>query len=319
MSETTKEVVNASWAESTQASYNSSIKKWIKYCSTRNMDPYKASHEDGLEFLVYLHKVANEKYPSVASARSAISAILPVTQDGKTFGKDPVVSRALKGMFRLRPSLPRYTVIYDVDIVLKYITSLPPNNKLLLEELTKKLTTLLCILSGQRAQSISSLSLKFMHVSNTEYVFYIPKVLKTTTPTFHQEPLTFRSFPGEKQVCVVECLHAYIDRTELIRENTEGTPDQLILGYAYPHKPVKSATLARYVKLFLGECGIDLTVFTAHSTRKASTSKANNLGLSLKMINKAGGWKSSSTFQKYYSFPISRNFGATLLNDFKST
>ena len=105
-----------------------------------------------------------------------------------------------------------------------------------------------------------------------------------------------------------------MNRTELIRENTadEGC-NLLILSYSYPHKMVKSATLARYVKLFLGLAGIDLTVFTAHSTRSASTTKANNIGLSLKDIAKAAGWKSPNTFQKFYKFPIMKIFGNAIV------
>ena len=60
-----------------------------------------------------------------------------------------------------------------------------------------------------------------------------------------------------------------------------------------PHNPVKSAMLARYVKNFLYDAGIDITIFTAHSTRAASTSKLNNLGLSMKDIFKAAGWRNS--------------------------
>ena len=54
------------------------------------------------------------------------------------------------------------------------------------------------------------------------------------------------------------------------------------------------------------DAGIDITVFTPHSTRAASTSKANNLGLSIKDIAKAAGWKGGSTFQRYYKFPITK-------------
>ena len=47
--------------------------------------------------------------------------------------------------------------------------------------------------------------------------------------------------------------------------------------------------------------GIDITVFTRHSVRSASTSKANNIGLSIKDIQKAAGWKGSSTFREHYN------------------
>jgi len=47
--------------------------------------------------------------------------------------------------------------------------------------------------------------------------------------------------------------------------------------------------------------GIDITVFTAHSTRSASTSKANNMGLAIKDICKAAGWRTDSCFRKHYN------------------
>ena len=59
--------------------------------------------------------------------------------------------------------------------------------------------------------------------------------------------------------------------------------------------------------------GIDVTVFTAHSTRSLSASKVESLGLSLKGIQKAAGWSNGSTFRKHYELPMQRNFGSTLL------
>ena len=99
-------------------------------------------------------------------------------------------------------------------------------------------------------------------------------------------------------LCVVQCLDEYLARTKLIRENScaDIEEEPLIISYAEPFGPVKSATVARYVKLFLGEAGIDISVFTAHSTRSASTSLGNNLGMSFKDIAKAAGWRRESTF-----------------------
>ena len=280
--------------------------------------PLEASVKQGIEFLIYLHDVKKENYSLIAGARSALSAILPV-RNGLTFGKEPTVGRILKGIFKLRPSLPKHVVIYDTNIVIDYIADLPSNAHLLMELLTQKLTTLLCILSGQRAQSIVNLYLDFLHKTDHIFTFYIPKILKTTSPSFHQEPLEFQSFPNNLNICVLECLKDYIQRTSLLREDLEGEPQQLILSYSYPHKPVKSATLARYVKTFLGMAGIDVTVFTTHSTRAASTSKANNMGLNLKDLARAAGWRGRSTFQKHYKFPIITNFGATLLQKYNTS
>ena len=257
----------------------------------------------------------NHKHGVIAVARSALSAVLP-KRNGLSFGQDPTVSQMMKGIFKLRPTLPKYTVTYDPDIVLRYMTTLPDNSSLTLELLTKKLVMLLCLLSGQRSQSIHAIQTNYMKFTNNKYICYIPKVLKTSKPGKHQEPLEFEKFPQNARLCVVACIDEYIKRTDSIRKNIE-KPLQFILSYAPPHQAVGSSTVARYAKLFLHLSGIDITTFTAHSTRSSSTSKVESLGLSLKDIQKAAGWSSDSTFRKYYKLPFQRNFGATLLEAHK--
>ena len=154
-----------------------------------------------------------------------------------------------------------------------------------------------------------------MDKTKEELTFYIPTILKTTKPGKHKDPLVFTKFDNKK-LCIVGCLGKYLKRTDNIRENLEEQPKGLVLSYRYPYQPVTTSTIARYVKLFLGLTGIDTTVFTTHSTRKALTSKANNLGLSLKDISKAAGWWSSYTFAKHYKLPIrQKNFGKELLKN----
>ena len=50
---------------------------------------------------------------TIAAARSALSTILPKI-NGQTFGKDECVSKIIKGIFKLRLSLPTY----NPDIIL---------------------------------------------------------------------------------------------------------------------------------------------------------------------------------------------------------
>ena len=46
--------------------------------------------------------------------------------------------------------------------------------------------------------------------------------------------------------------------------------------------------------------GLDITIFTGHSTRMAATSKANNIGVGLHTILATAGWNSESNFKKFY-------------------
>ena len=85
-----------------------------------------------------------------------------------------------------------------------------------------------------------------------------------------------------------------------MRENLDGNPQELILSYAYPFRPINSQSIARYIKLFLAMAGTDITVFTTHTVRSTPTSKTSNIKLSIKDIQKTAGWKGSSTFRQHY-------------------
>ena len=51
----------------------------------------------------------------------------------------------------------------------------------------------------------------------------------------------------------------------------------------------------------LSESGVDITVYKAHSCRSASTSKVNNIGITIKEILDRGCWSNDHTFQKFYA------------------
>ena len=80
-------------------------------------------------------------------------------------------------------------------------------------------------------------------------------------------------------------------------------PDQLFIGITKPHAPVQACTIAHWVKTVLKDAGINTSVFTAHSTRSASTSVAMSGGASLQEILSQADWSSSSTFHKHYFRP----------------
>ena len=110
--------------------------------------------------------------------------------------------------------------------------------------LIKKLCTLLCLLSGQRSQTVSSLKVDRSVLVHGTYTFYIDRIQKSTRPGRHQPSLVFQSFQPNEKLFIINCLKEYRSRTDLLKENLEGTPQQLILSYAYPRKPVNPQTIA---------------------------------------------------------------------------
>lgn len=131
-----------------------------------------------------------------------MSSIL-ILPSNTTFGTHPLVSRFLKGVFELKPSLPRYSDIWDVGKVLQYISTLVPIATLDLKTLTKKLTTLLCLLTGQRCQTITKFDLSQMQELPQKYVFTIAEKLKTTKPGRHIDPIELLAYDKDESICVV--------------------------------------------------------------------------------------------------------------------
>ena len=56
---------------------------------------------------------------------------------------------------------------------------------------------------------------------------------------------------------------------------------RLFVAVVKPHKPVASCTIARWLKETLTLAGIDVSVFTGHSVRGASTSAAASVGVTM--------------------------------------
>ena len=49
---------------------------------------------------------------------------------------------------------------FDTEVVLNYLDSLGPSGELILPQLTERLVTLICLLSGQRDQTVSFLDIR---------------------------------------------------------------------------------------------------------------------------------------------------------------
>ena len=107
--------------------------------------------------------------------------------------------------------------------------------------------------------------------------FKLPRLSKTSHPGQDPKLIFHASFPDDQDLCPVACLKEYETRTKDFRSGDLSKPNNLFLSYIHPHKPVTSATLAGWIKVSFRETGIDMSIFTAHSVRAASTSaKANN-------------------------------------------
>ena len=120
----------------------------------------------------------------------------------------------------------------------------------------------MCLLSGQRSQTLVSLSTDFMYLHNSGCVFYISRLLKTTRPKSHQQPIEFKACPHNVSLCVVALIKLYLDKTAELRHDVNS---RFFISYATPHKPVSSRTPARWVSDILHKASINTKTFSPFS------------------------------------------------------
>ena len=137
-----------------------------------------------------------------------------------------------------------------------------------------------------------------MDININKVIFYLPRVIKNTTRSFHPQPIKLEAYNKDKSICPVCTVVEYTKGTEKIRKSKN-----IIISY-HKHNIVTTQTVSRCMKQTLKVAGINTSLFTAHSTKHSSSSNTFMKRLSLTDIVKKGGWKSTTTFGKFYNLPI---------------
>ncbi|KAJ8706181.1 hypothetical protein PYW07_010958 [Mythimna separata] len=287
-----------SLSNNTIKQYNCSFKLWWKFCGTYSIEPYEGSVPYILKFLSEcFHK--GMSYGSLNSTRSALSILM-----GSKITSDDRLKRFFKGVFRLKPPNPKYNVTWDPGRVLDYLASKYPNESVSLVDLTKKLVTILALTSAHRVQTLSLIKIKNIIFLADGVQIKVPDIIKTSSKSSLQPCLHLKSYSSKLEICPVHTLKSYLIVTKNIRKET----DNLIITYKKPYHSASSQSISRWIKMTLNESGIDTSVFTAHSTRHASTSAASRAGLSIDLIRKTAGWSgTSSTFARFYNRPVTED------------
>lgn len=237
------------------------------------------------------------------TARSALSALISLPGN-ISIGNHPLVSRFIKGVFQIRPTLPRYSSVWDVNVVLKYLKTVAPASSLSLKELSYKVTMLLLLLlSSQRLQTMKLLDIRNLSSTGSSFSFLITEKVKQTRPGTYMQRFTFKAYSPDRRLCIYIYLKEYLSKTEKLR----GQETQLLISFNKPYKGVSKDTIARWAKTALAKDGIETTIFSAHSTRAASVSAAKNKGAPLDTIMSTAGWSNAGTFQTYYDKPVQDN------------
>ena len=304
LTHTAEELISGATRRKTKIKYECVVRKWHKYCERDGLDVQATTNT----FLNFLGEEFDRNLGH-SYIRGYTAALAPYIGN-----VDPSLRKKLmRGIYNRRPSKPRYSAIWDVDIVLSYVGAMITDKFM---DLTLKTVALFMLLSGSRVNMLSHFKVSNMTLTDTECTFVFNDVLKTDHPS---KQIIYRAYPSDKSLCPVKCMLEYLNA-----RGEKSSSDHIFIITRRPFSPASSDTIANWLKKVLSLSGIDTGRYSAHSFRSASTSAAAFSGVSIMTILKAASWKNVSTFKQYYYKELdevydleeSENFGVELLNNF---
>ena len=109
---------------------------------------------------------------------------------------------------------------------------------------------------------------------------------------------------NDKDICPVFGVAELLRRTAPLWEGRPILKERLFLQSVPPHLNAAEDTLGRWVKETLREAGINMEMYTSHSTRGTSATTALERGVPLDQIMESAGWKNAKTFYAHYHSPL---------------
>ena len=161
---------------------------------------------------------------------------------------------------------------------------------------------LISSLSGQRCQTIEAFDITRLSLKDKKCAFFVDSVLKQLRQCVHLAQIELLGLRDNTNLCVITVLKEYLSRTSYLWTKSV----QSCLSDCNPPTRRWAEIKSRWLKWALAAAVIDISVFTAHSTRGANTSAAKQCDTPIHVIMKAAGWSNQSTFNEFYFKHLSR-------------
>ena len=289
--------------ERTIKQYNSYWIKFKNWCHGRKVDSGNLSVNNFCMFFVGSYD-SGLSASTLKFVRSAIFFFIRESH-GDIVNSD-IVSRLLKSFEKTRPTVPRYAVTWDVNLVLSMLQTWYPYSGMSLKKLTLKTCMLIALSSSDRAQTIQLMKHDTWVTTGRGVEF--PIFSKTKTSRHLRKPrVVICPRWKDPSLDVDRCVTTYMNRTLIYRwravKKGLPKPQQLFLSHR-SGLPVARNTISRWLTDVMKLAGVDTTYFTGHSTRVASVSKAKRRGANPNQIILQGDWSNVSTFEHHYNREI---------------
>ncbi|CAH0724930.1 unnamed protein product, partial [Brenthis ino] len=194
------DLICASLSANTIRQYSVTFKVWWEFCILNKFNPLEPSVHAVISFIIHQYN-RGDSYGSISTHRSALSLLLR-----HDIGTDDRISRILRGVYKLRPSVPKYKNTWDPQVVLSKLDTWYPNSELSLEKLTIKLVMLLALCTAHRLQTFSLIKINNIKCFASVIKIYIIDIIKTSRPGKDQPILSLPFFLENPSICPAKTL-----------------------------------------------------------------------------------------------------------------
>ncbi|XP_029680618.1 uncharacterized protein LOC115246130 [Formica exsecta] len=220
---------------STLKQYQAHLKLWWDFASVNSINMFQADTPAIISFLTKRFK-EGASYGTLNSTRSAISLI-----SLRDISSDVLISRFFKGIFKQKPTKPKYSSIWDTAPVLNYLENINPLNQFKAKEVAEKTATLLALATAHRLQTLALIKTDNILISSTGITIKIPDLIKTSKLSNFQPELILPFFREKPSLCAASVVIEYLDYTKDLRSNNN---KRLLISTVKPHGDATAQTIA---------------------------------------------------------------------------
>ena len=152
----------------------------------------------------------------------------------------------------------------------------------------------------------------YLDWSVKSFVLYYSDLLKQSRHGCNPGFLELFAYPPDRRWCVIFVLKHYLARTAKLRNNLNC--NKLFISYVKSFWRVSRETISRWLKTVMCRSRINMNLYSTHSIRSASVSKAYKNLIPVDMIMNRAGWTNANTFAKFYNKPIETDDGRRFQN-----
>jgi integrase-like protein len=205
----------------------------------------------------------------------------------------PLTTAVIKACLHKDPPTARYQQPFDLDKLLRYLETWPPNQRLSLEKLRTKVIILLRICALTRSRDLTRID-RTSIVFGPRLAWMKFNILGTKGDLRHIHPKHIKAYAQKPNLCPVRATKL------LLTQTAQHSGNALFYSLRSPFKPIGPERMAKLALDFMLAAGID-TGHKSHGIRATTASALLKAGALVDEVMKLGIWKDYRTFMVFYN------------------